>query len=107
MVATELAITGYKVVGIEKGPYWDYADDFAPTKYDEWGVGYDAQVRPPALALVVHLRNNSDQFALPSRRYTYRQAFTRSGHGVGGVAQHYGGSMGGTAMDLYRCTRRQ
>ena len=54
IVAAELAVDGYKVVGIEKGPYWDYANDFAPTKYDEWGVGVHEEVRPPARALHVH-----------------------------------------------------
>ena len=39
VVATELALAGYKVVGITKGPYWDYVNDYSTTKYDEWGVG--------------------------------------------------------------------
>ena len=36
-VATELALAGYSVVGIEKGPYWDFEANVGLTKYDEWG----------------------------------------------------------------------
>ena len=34
VVATELALAGKKVVGITKGPYWDYVNDYSTTKYD-------------------------------------------------------------------------
>ena len=37
-VAAELSTAGYKVVGIEKGPYYQFDTDFAPVKYDEWGI---------------------------------------------------------------------
>ena len=39
-VAVELAKAGYKVVGLERGPHWDFASDFFYTKYDEWGIGF-------------------------------------------------------------------
>ena len=38
IVATELAVNGYKVAGIEKGPYLDFQKDYFYNKYDEWGV---------------------------------------------------------------------
>ena len=40
VVAAELALAGYKVAGIDKGPYWNYSSDFSETKYDEWGLAY-------------------------------------------------------------------
>lgn len=37
VIAAELSKAGYKVVGIDKGPYLNYAVDFAETqKFDEW-----------------------------------------------------------------------
>ena len=71
IVATELATNGYKVVGIEKGPYWDYATDFALNKYDEWGVGMMHKWDHPLSLSSYTWRNNSTQFAIPFRRYTY------------------------------------
>src|SRR5208337_641349 len=47
IVATELALAGYKVVGIEKGPYWDFTSDFAGVKYDEWGIGFNRKFDHP------------------------------------------------------------
>src|SRR5579864_5306997 len=94
VVATELARQNYKVVGITKGPYWDYVNDFSMTKYDEWGVGLGRKYDSPLPLQSATIRNNSSQFALPVRRYTMPIQYHALGHGVGGAAQHYGGTMG-------------
>jgi gluconate 2-dehydrogenase alpha chain len=93
IIATELATAGYKVVGIEKGPYWDYQNDFALTKYDEWGIMILRKFDHPLRMFTYTLRNDSQQLALPVRRYTMEQ-YIAAGHGVGGMAQHYAGLMG-------------
>jgi gluconate 2-dehydrogenase alpha chain len=99
-IAAELSIPAlnnninYKVVGITKGPYWDYVNDFSTTKYDEWGVGLGRKYDSPLPLQSVTIRNNSQQFALPVRRYTMPIQYHALGHGVGGAAQHYGGTMG-------------
>ena len=94
VVATELALQGYSVVGITKGPYWDYVNDFSMTKYDEWGVGLGRKYDSPLPLQTTTIRNDSSQFALPVRRYTMPIQYHALGHGVGGAAQHYGGTMG-------------
>jgi choline dehydrogenase-like flavoprotein len=40
------------------------------------------------------IRNNSNQFALPMRRYTKQIQYPALGHGVGGAGMHYGGGLG-------------
>jgi len=92
-ISIKLALAGLKVVGIEKGPYWNYAVDFATTKYDEWGIQIMRKNDHPLSLSTVTLRNNSNQFALPVRRNTTGQG-TSSGHGVGGACQHYGAYFG-------------
>ncbi|MGA2664116.1 MAG: hypothetical protein ABSF83_04155 [Nitrososphaerales archaeon] len=94
IVATELAVNGYTVVGIEKGPYWNFQTDFAQNKYDEWGVGMMHKWDHPLSLSSYSWRNNSNQFALPFRRYNYPVGFTALGHGVGGGAQHYAAEYG-------------
>jgi gluconate 2-dehydrogenase alpha chain len=94
VVAAELTKAGYTVVGITKGPYWDYVNDFSMTKYDEWGVGLGRKYDSPLPLQSTTIRNNSNQFALPVRRYTMPIQYHALGHGVGGAAQHYGGGMG-------------
>jgi gluconate 2-dehydrogenase alpha chain len=100
VIAAELSIpalnnnVNYKVVGITKGPYWDYVNDFSTTKYDEWGVGLGRKYDSPLPLQSATIRNNSQQFALPVRRYTMPIQYHALGHGVGGAAQHYGGTMG-------------
>ncbi|MGD0638081.1 MAG: hypothetical protein ABSA72_08590 [Nitrososphaerales archaeon] len=93
IVATELAKAGYKVVGIEKGPYWNYSTDFAPVKYDEWGIGFHRKFDHPLPMSTYTIRNNDNQYALPARRNTSLQIIVQ-GHGVGGMSQHYAGAMG-------------
>ncbi|MDA4113770.1 MAG: GMC family oxidoreductase N-terminal domain-containing protein [Thaumarchaeota archaeon] len=101
IVATELATKGYKVAGIEKGPYWDYLTDFALNKYDEWGVGMMHKWDHPLSLSSYSWRNNSTQFAIPFRRYNYPVGFTALGHGVGGGAQHYAADYGRYAPWTY------
>ena len=93
ILGTELATAGYSVVGIDKGPYWEYETDFALTKYDEWGIMILRKFDHPLRIFTYTLRNNSQQLALPVRRYTMDQ-YIAPGHGVGGMAQHYAGLMG-------------
>jgi gluconate 2-dehydrogenase alpha chain len=93
IVAAELSIAGYNVVGIDKGPMWNYTSDFSQTKYDEWGIIVMRKFDHPLPLSTFTFRNNTDQFALPIRRYTSTQ-FIAMGHGVGGAAQHYSGQMG-------------
>ena len=96
VVATELAKAGYKVVGLERGPKWDFASDFFSTKYDEWGIGMMRNYATNLRMNTPTLRNNKNQFALPVRRNTPPPAgqFTSTGYGVGGACQHYAGMMG-------------
>src|SRR2546425_12140692 len=96
VVAAELTLPGltYKVVAITKGPYWDYVNDFSTTKYDEWGVGLGPKYDSPLPLQSATIRNTPQQFALPVRRYTMPIQYHALGHGVGGAAQHYGGTMG-------------
>jgi gluconate 2-dehydrogenase alpha chain len=100
VVAAELSIAkqnggiNYKVVAITKGPYWDYVNDFSTTKYDEWGVGLGRKYDSPLPLQSTTIRNTPYQFALPVRRYTMPIQYHALGHGVGGAAQHYGGTMG-------------
>jgi gluconate 2-dehydrogenase alpha chain len=84
----------YNVVAITKGPYWDYVNDFSTTKYDEWGVGLGRKYDSPLPLQSATIRNTPLQFALPVRRYTMPIQYHALGHGVGGAAQHYGGTMG-------------
>jgi len=100
VIAAELSIASlnnsknYKVVAITKGPYWDYVNDFSMTKYDEWGVGLGRKYDSPLPLQSATIRNTPYQFALPVRRYTMPIQYHALGHGVGGAAQHYGGTMG-------------
>lgn len=94
-VAAELSTAGYKVVGIEKGPYWDYATDWAPSNiHDEWAVMLERKFDHPLHLSTFTVRNDRDQVALPVRRYTKFLQYQALGHGVGGAGTHYGGVMG-------------
>jgi choline dehydrogenase-like flavoprotein len=94
IVAAEVAIHGFKVAGIEKGPYWDYLTDFSLSKYDEWGVGMLHKWDHPLWLSSWTWRNKSTQFAVPFRRYMQGQGGSPLGHGVGGGAQHYSAGYG-------------
>jgi gluconate 2-dehydrogenase alpha chain len=103
-VAVELAKAGYKVVGLERGPHWSFANDFYYTKYDEWGIGFMRKFDISLAITTATLRNNSSQFALPIRRNSigYSGQIISEGWGVGGMAQHYGGVMGRYAPWVYQ-----
>ncbi|MDG6925329.1 MAG: GMC family oxidoreductase [Nitrososphaerota archaeon] len=92
-IAAELSIAGYKVVGVTRGPYWDYVTDFSTTKYDEWGIGYGRKFDFPQRLQTTTIRNSSSQYALPTRRSTMPIQYHSLGFGVGGAAQHYGAHM--------------
>ncbi len=95
-VATELAVSGHTVVGIEKGPYWNYATDWHPSvTHDEWAIPVERKFDTHSLQINTYtLRNNREQFAPPVRRNTKLGQVTTLGHGVGGAAAHYGAVMG-------------
>ena len=103
-VAVELAKAGYKVVGLERGPHWEFGSDFYYTKYDEWGIGFMRKFDINLSITTATLRNNSSQFALPIRRNSigYSGQIISEGWGVGGMAQHYGGVMGRYAPWVYQ-----
>ncbi len=96
VVATEIAKAGFKTVGLERGPYWDFVSDFTTTKYDEWGIGFMRKYDHSFAVSAPTLRNDRSQFALPVRRSTAGGAgqYISEGFGVGGMTQHYGGLMG-------------
>ncbi len=101
VIAVELAKAGYKVVGLERGPSWDYVSDFFATKYDEWGIGFVRKFDLPNRITTPTLRNNRFQFALPVRRATTGNVHSE-GYGVGGACQHYGGMMGRFGPWIYQ-----
>lgn len=101
-VAAEVTRAGYKAVGLERGPFWDFNSDFFYTKYDEWGTGYMRKYDHALADSTATVRNNRFQFALPVRRYTPTGQIISEGFGVGGMAQHYGGLMGRFPPWVYR-----
>ena len=101
-VAAEVTLAGYKAVGIERGPSWDYTSDFLPTKNDEWGVMFMRKYDHQLPVSTPSLRNNRNQFALPVRRNTPTGQIISEGHGVGGMTIHYGGLMGRYAPWVYQ-----
>ena len=101
-VAAELSTKGHKVVGIEKGPYWQFGVDFAPVKYDEWGIQVNRKFDHPLDLSTYTLRNNRNQYATPMRRYTPVIQNYAIGHGVGGAAQHFASESGRFAPWSYK-----
>ena len=94
-IAAELTKAGYNVVGIEKGPFWDFRTDWRQdNKDDEWGIAVERKFDHPLYISTFTIRNNMNQFALPVRRYTKNIQYHALGHGVGGVGVHYGGGLG-------------
>ncbi len=93
-IAAELTLAGFKVAGITRGPYWNFATDFSSTKYDEWGIQWERKFDVPYPWGAQTIRNNAGQFALPVRRATFPIQYHSFGLGVGGAAHHYGGAMG-------------
>ncbi len=94
-IAAELTTAGYQVVGIEKGPFWEFTTDWRQDqKDDEWAIAVERKFDHPLYISTFTLRNNINQFALPIRRYTKNVQYHALGHGVGGVGTHYGGGLG-------------
>jgi gluconate 2-dehydrogenase alpha chain len=94
-IAAELTAAGYNVVGIEKGPYWKYDVDWTPSNiHNEWAIIMERKFDHPLYISTFTIRNNSNQFALPMRRYTKQVQYHALGHGVGGAGTHYGGGLG-------------
>ena len=94
-IAAELTAAGYQVVGIEKGPFWDFTTDWQQdNKDDEWAIAVERKFDHPLYISTFTIRNNMNQFALPVRRYTKNVQYHALGHGVGGVGTHYGGGLG-------------
>lgn len=92
-VCAELCLAGHTVAGIEKGPYLDYAVDFAESaKFDEWKTTFQHYFDHKLTTWTYSIRNNSNQFALPNRR-TDKQTVPE-GHEVGGMGVHYGTHLG-------------
>ncbi len=86
---------GYNVVGLEKGPFWDFGLDWRQeNKDDEWAIAVERKFDHPLYISSFSIRNNMNQFALPVRRYTKNVQYHALGHGVGGVGVHYGGGLG-------------
>lgn len=106
-IAAELSLAGHSVVGIEKGPYWDYATDWQPVnKNDEWGVLVERKWDHPLATSTFTVRNKRDQFALPVRRYNKTGQIIAMGHGVGGMATHYAAAMGRFGPWVYEAYSR-
>lgn len=102
-IAAELTAAGYDVVGIEKGPFWDYNVDWIPSNiHDEWAITLERKFDHPLYISTFTIRNNSNQFALPVRRYTKQIQYHALGHGVGGVGTHYAGALGRFSPWSYR-----
>jgi gluconate 2-dehydrogenase alpha chain len=94
-VAAELVKAAYSVVGLEKGPFWNYSVDWSPSNiHDEWAIAVERKFDHPLYISTFTIRNNLNQFALPVRRYTKNIQYHALGHGVGGVGAHYGGGLG-------------
>ena len=94
-IAAEMTKAGYNVVGIEKGPFWDFNTDWRQdNKDDEWAIAVERKFDHPLYISTFTIRNTTNQFALPVRRYTKNIQYHALGHGVGGVGVHYGGGLG-------------
>ena len=81
-IAAELTAAKYNVVGIEKGPFWDYNTDWRQdNKDDEWAIGVERKFDHPLYISTFTIRNNMNQFAIPVRRYTKTVQYHALGHG--------------------------
>ena len=92
-VAAELSLAGFSVVGLEKGPYWQFTQDWTEDHvHDEWGVAVLHKFDHPLYISSMTFRNNANQMALVKRRYN-QYGDPVVGHGVGGAATHFGAQM--------------
>lgn len=88
ILGKELAATGLKVVGFERGPARDTVPDFqSPTIHDELRFAVRKALMQDNVKETVTFRNSADQTALPLRRW---QGFL-PGTGTGGAAVHWNG----------------
>jgi gluconate 2-dehydrogenase alpha chain len=94
VVATELAVNGVTVAGIDKGFYWDYLTDWTlDRKANEWSTAMEHPSDHQLSLWSLTLRHNSRQVALPLRRYIPGVNWVM-GNGVGGAAVHYSAGFG-------------
>src|SRR6202051_2525308 len=88
MAALELADTGLKVVGLERGGGRDTVPDFqSPAIHDELRFSIRKGMMQDNTKVAVTFRNSSDQTALPIRRW----ASFLPGTGLGGSFVHWNG----------------
>jgi len=88
ILAQELASTGLKVVGIERGRWRDTEHDFAmPGVHDELKYVRHKELMQDLSKETITFRNNASETALPMRQL----GSFLPGEGVGGAAVHWGG----------------
>src|ERR1700730_5065158 len=88
IVAKELAAAGLKVVGLERGAARFTVPDFqSPAIHDELRFSIRKGMMQDNTKVAVTFRNNSDETALPIRRW---QSFL-PGQGLGGSFVHWNG----------------
>src|SRR6266436_5380473 len=88
LMALELAKTGVKVVGIERGaPRFTVPDFQSPAIHDELRFSIRKGMMQDNVKEAVTFRNSSDETALPIRRW----AGFLPGTGAGGAAVHWNG----------------
>jgi len=88
MLAKELTLAGLTVVGLERGPDRKPQEEYVlPRIRDELKYGARMELMQDNSVDTVTFRNQSDQTALPIRRWG---AFL-PGEGVGGTSNHWGG----------------
>jgi len=88
ILAKELADTGLKVVGIERGRWRDTDPDFAmPGVHDELRYVRDKELMQDLSKETITFRNAMSETALPMRQL----GSFLPGEGVGGAAVHWGG----------------
>lgn len=88
LAALELAETGLKVVGLERGaPRYTVPDFQSPAIHDELRFSIRKAMMQDNVKVAVSFRNNADQTALPIRRW---ESFL-PGQGLGGSFVHWNG----------------
>src|SRR2546430_8995354 len=93
VVATELALAGNSVVGITKGPYWDYVNDYSTTKYDEWGLDPDRITTGPFPRKVPTIRTAAASLDFRSGRTPLRFSTNLWDLGLAGQASIMAGGV--------------
>src|SRR5256885_5022037 len=103
ILAQELAATGLKVVGLERGRWRDTDPDFAmPGAHDELKYVRHHELMQDLSKETITFRNNMNELALPMREL----GSFRPGEGVGGAAaRRSGGTSRFLPGDLHARTR--